>query len=91
METALYENKLISFKSKFATLGGTNDIGRGLPPEGRDNLSRAIQRNQVVQLSGDDMNENIELRMSAYQNEIPQNIKYKAFIILVPEWEMSDH
>lgn len=80
MENTLYENKLISFKAKYATLGGTNDIGRGLPPEGRDNLTRAILRNQVVQLSGDDMEDNIQLRMDAYQKALPKDIKYKAFI-----------
>ncbi|HPM02796.1 MAG TPA: poly-gamma-glutamate system protein [Candidatus Cloacimonadota bacterium] len=80
METALFDNQLISFKSKYATLGGTNDIGRGLPPEGRDNLMRAILRNQVNPLSGNNMKENIQLRYDTYMNELPKDIQYAAFI-----------
>ncbi len=82
MESVLYENQLISFKSKYATLGGTNDIGRGLPPEGRDNLTRAIMRNQVQVISGENMKKNIELRYESYLKEIPENAQYKAFINL---------
>ncbi len=80
MENALNNNHLISFKSQFATLGGTNDIGRGLPPEGRDNLNRAIIRNNVQLLSGQNMEENIKLRLNAYETQLPSGKKYSAFI-----------
>lgn len=82
MESVLFDSQLISFKSKYATLGGTNDIGRGLPPEGRDNLTRAILRNQVELISGENMKKNIELRYASYLKELPENIQYKAFINL---------
>lgn len=80
METILYDSKLVSFRSTLATLGGTNDIGRGLPPEGRDNLSRAISRNNVQLIAGQNMEENIALRMKAYDSALPAGKKYSAFI-----------
>jgi poly-gamma-glutamate system protein len=82
METVLFENKMISFKSKFATLGGTNDIGRGLPPEGRENLMRAIIRNESIPISGENLKENVELRYESYINELPDGEHYSAFVNL---------
>ncbi|HPY96153.1 MAG TPA: poly-gamma-glutamate system protein [Candidatus Cloacimonadota bacterium] len=82
METALYETEMISFKSKYATLGGTNDIGRGLPPEGRDNLMRAIIRNHVTPLNGANLKENVQLRYESYLKELPPDTQYSAFINL---------
>jgi len=80
MERVLYENEIISFTSHYATIGGTNDLGRGLPPEGRENIVIAIERNEVVLIGGETLEENVSLRLEAYDHILPNGKRYKAFI-----------
>jgi poly-gamma-glutamate system protein len=80
MERVLHENGVISFYSHYATMGGTNDLGRGLPPEGRDNIIRAVERNHRILLNGEEFEDNIRLRMNAYENQLPDGQRYRAFI-----------
>ena len=80
MERVIYEHGLISFYSQFASLGGTNDLGRGLPPEGRDNIMEAIERNESILIGGETLEENVELRLEAYANSLPEGQNYRAFI-----------
>ncbi|MCL1827011.1 MAG: poly-gamma-glutamate system protein [Candidatus Cloacimonetes bacterium] len=80
MERVLEENGVSSFVSAFATIGGTNDLGRGLPPEGRENIIAAIDRNQSELIGGETLDENIELRIQAYNALLPEGRSYRAFI-----------
>jgi poly-gamma-glutamate system protein len=80
MEKILYQNNIISFYSEYATMGGTNDLGRGLPPEGRNNIILAIERNNRVLLDAEDLNESIEYRIETWEKSLPAGEKYKAFI-----------
>lgn len=82
MEKALYENGIISFYSEYASIGGTNDLGRGLPPEGRLNLIRAIERNNRILINGINLEDNIKLRLDVYDRLLPEGKRYKAFINL---------
>jgi poly-gamma-glutamate system protein len=80
MERVLYENGIVSFFSEYAAIGGTNDLGRGLPPEGRDNIILSIERNNRILIDGEDLIDNISLRMETYDRMLPEGQRYRAFI-----------
>ena len=54
MESLLVKAGLWPYKSVAASLGGGNDHGRGLSPEGRVLLNQAISRNEVELISSID-------------------------------------
>jgi len=66
MESILYQNGLLKFRSFAASLGGIDDIGRGLSPEGRKMIETAIKRNGVQELKSKDLEEAIEKRLKSY-------------------------
>jgi poly-gamma-glutamate system protein len=89
MERALFDARLISFKSVAASLGGGSDNGRGLSPRGRDLLLEAIKRNNItlifsgnlenkLEASGS-LRENIEKRMEIYSAHT-RGQRYAAYI-----------
>lgn len=80
METMLYRRKMIDFKSVYASLGGAEDLAIGLTDNGIKNLEAAMQRNVVPQIIGADLEENIDIRQSAYKDQLPEGTRYSAFI-----------
>ncbi len=86
MESVLIENNIWSYKSTAASLGGGNDHGRGLSPEGRTLLKKAIDRNEVEFISSIDdetrsgsLHKNIEKRIEIF-DRVKGNNRYKAVI-----------
>ncbi len=79
MENILFQTRLLKFRSVAASLGGIDDIGRGLSPEGRKMLATAIKRNNIQELSSKDLEEAIEKRFKLYQ-EIAGVKKISCFI-----------
>ena len=86
MESALIENNIWSYKSTAASLGGGNDHGRGLSPEGRTLLKKAIDRNEVEFISSIDdesrsgsLQKNIEKRIEIF-DRVKGNNRYRAVI-----------
>lgn len=82
MEAVLYQEGLINFQSHYASLGGSNDNGRGLSKEGRNSLIAAIKRNNCTLINSGSLTKNIDLRMDYYQDELPESSSYQAFINL---------
>lgn len=80
MEAALRRKGLIDFSSSYASLGGKEDLGIGLSDNGIKSLQEAMQRNVVPQIIGADLNENISTRMAAYEDYLPENTRFRAFI-----------
>ncbi|HRY83883.1 MAG TPA: poly-gamma-glutamate system protein [Candidatus Cloacimonadota bacterium] len=80
MEASLRRKKLIDFSSSYASLGGKEDLGIGLSDNGIKSLQEAMQRNVVPQIIGSDLKSNIETRMAAYQDYLPENTRFKAFV-----------
>jgi poly-gamma-glutamate system protein len=79
METLLNKNGIIHNKSVAASIGGGNDIGRGLSPEGRDLIVKAIERNGVEFIHENHLEKSIAKRMEIYEKA--ENGKpVKAFI-----------
>ncbi len=79
MERLLRERGVFEYKSVAASLGGGGDRGRGLSPEGRRLLRKAIRRNNVVALSAPTLEKNIRERMRMYA-EYSDGKKYAAYV-----------
>lgn len=74
MERVLIEHNLLPFKTYAASVGGEDDIGRGLSPEGRQSIIDAITRNGVQALNSKSIEDAINQRILLYSHGI------KAFI-----------
>jgi len=81
-EHILKKNNLINFYTSYASIGGRDDLGIGLSDSGIQYLRDAMQRNGVPMLSGNDLQNNIDMRMQAYQEMLPQDVRYRMFINL---------
>lgn len=76
MERLLNDKGLITSRSTAASLGGSNDRGRGLSPRGRELLKEAITRNDIPLISEPTLDESIERRVEIYDREAePDGIK----------------
>jgi poly-gamma-glutamate system protein len=86
MEEILIRGGLWDFKSMAASLGGGDDEGRGLSPEGRELLKNAVKRNGVELISSaieknisSTLDANIKKRIKIFSRE-RNDLKYKAVI-----------
>lgn len=66
MERLLNENRVFSFRSVAASMGGRNDHGKGMPEEGRRLLLKGIERSGLTLIESDTLRENINSRMKIY-------------------------
>jgi len=79
MESLLYREKIFPFRSSAATLGGSNDMGRGLSPEGRHFAVEAIERNGIHWLESKNLEDAIAKR-DAFFTEYAKNRRCKAYV-----------
>ena len=79
METLFFDQGIFSTRSRAATFGGGNDMGRGLSPEGRQLLQEAIERNHVPLLSSANIEDAITRRMAFYE-ETARGRQYRLFV-----------
>ncbi|MCX6234776.1 MAG: poly-gamma-glutamate system protein [Bacteroidetes bacterium] len=79
MENILYKSNIFHYKSVAASIGGGNDLGRGLSPEGRDLIVKAIERNNAEFINEKHLENCIARRMEIYE-KISQGQPIKAFI-----------
>jgi poly-gamma-glutamate system protein len=79
MESILYESDIFHNKSVAASIGGGNDFGRGLSPEGRDLIVKAIERNNVEFINEKFLEKSIARRMEIYE-KFSKGKPIKAFI-----------
>jgi len=82
IESILKKHDKNAFTSSYASFGGRDDLGIGLSDSGIQYLKDAMHRNNVPLLSGNSLSENIELRMKAYQEMLPEGKRYRLFINL---------
>jgi poly-gamma-glutamate system protein len=76
MERFLNERGLLHTRSIAASLGGSNDRGRGLSPKGRALLEQAIERNGVPPIAELTLDESITRRVELFdQAAAPRLIK----------------
>jgi poly-gamma-glutamate system protein len=69
MERILFENEVITSRSKAASMGGEQDMGIGLPPEGVRMIRAAIKRNGVELIDPPDLVSSFDLRMTIYDEQ----------------------
>lgn len=65
-ETLLIASNIFDYKSALASLGGEDDLGRGLSPAGREMIVDAAQRNNVLLLEANDLDDAISKKMNLY-------------------------
>jgi poly-gamma-glutamate system protein len=66
METALAESGNLEFKTTVASMGGEDDIGRGLSPAGREVIEQAALRNNVELLDAANLDDVIQQKMDRF-------------------------
>ncbi len=66
MEAVLIEQGMFGFKTTVASMGGEDDIGRGLSPAGREVIELAALRNDVRLFDAASLDEVIQQKMDAY-------------------------
>jgi len=69
MEKLLNDRGLLHTRSVAASIGGSNDRGRGLSPKGRDLLQGAIERNGVFFIHEPTLDEAVLMRIAIYDRE----------------------
>lgn len=79
MENLLYKTNIFRNKSVAASIGGGHDVGRGLSPEGREMIVKAIERNGVEFINEKYLENSISRRMEIYE-KFSQGQPVKAFI-----------
>jgi poly-gamma-glutamate system protein len=80
IEAILKGANQIYFSSSYASFGGRDDLGVGLSDHGMQVMLDAMKRNNVALLSGNSLQDNIDLRMKAYQDMLPQGARYHLFV-----------
>lgn len=70
METELTQSGIFHYTSMAASLGGGNDVGRGLSPEGRKMLKSAIERNSIPFIHDKHLEKSIQQRMDVYNKAV---------------------
>ena len=75
MEDILYKSKIFQSKSVAASMGGGLDVGRGLSPEGRDLIVKAIERNKVEFINEKLLENSIAGRLEIY-DEAAKGLNY---------------
>jgi poly-gamma-glutamate system protein len=79
MENILFKSNIFHNKSVAASIGGGNDLGRGLSPEGRDLIIKAIERSNVEFINEKHLEDCIARRMEIYE-KFSRGQPIKAFI-----------
>ncbi len=69
MESLLYEEGLISFRSVASSIGGYQDTGLGMTKEATDMVKKALKRNQLPLLQSTDFVDAIDERMQIYRKQ----------------------
>jgi len=79
MENILNKSNIFHSRSVAASIGGGSDYGRGLSPEGRDLIVKAINRNNVEFINEKHLEYSIAKRMDIYK-ELSKGQPIKAYI-----------
>jgi poly-gamma-glutamate system protein len=66
MEKELRDRGVLDYQSMYASIGGEDDIGRGMSPEGREIAEAAMMRNKVPVLEVTNLTESIQQRWELY-------------------------
>ncbi len=73
MENFLFNKNLVNSKTSYASLGGVDDVGRGLTEEGREIIFKTIEKNNVKLIKANSLKESIEMKLKLYNDEAGDN------------------
>jgi poly-gamma-glutamate system protein len=79
MEKKLFDAGIFKYKSVAASIGGGQDKGRGLSPEGRELIEKAIKRTDAIFIREEFLEKSVEKRIEIY-NQFKKDKPIKAFI-----------
>lgn len=79
MESLFIKSNVFHTKSVAASMGGGSDLGRGLSPQGRKLISKAIKRNDIAFINEKHLEKSIATRMDLY-DKYSNGMPIKAFI-----------
>ena len=79
MEELLNQSNILHTRSVAASIGGGFDVGRGLSPEGRELILKAIKRNNIQLVNEKNLEQSISKRMEIYE-KMTHGKPIKAFI-----------
>jgi poly-gamma-glutamate system protein len=80
MEAILQQAGLLDFGSSYASIGGSEDRGIGLTDNGLNALREAMIRNDVPLILGSSLEENVDMRMQAYDRMLANDGRYRLFV-----------
>ncbi len=80
MEAILRQKGLLEFGADYASIGGSEDRGIGLTDNGMTALKNAMIRNGVPLILGSSLEENVDMRMEAYDRLINGDKRYRLFV-----------
>jgi poly-gamma-glutamate system protein len=69
MEAALQEAGVFEYRSKAASIGGDEDVGRGLSPEGLELILSAIERNGIPRIDEPTLKRSVERRLELFDRD----------------------
>ncbi len=75
MESLLIEKRVFSYKTVAASIGGGRDLGRGLNKIGRDLIIEAIERNNILLIKEDSIEESIKKKFGIFNQKGDNDIK----------------
>jgi poly-gamma-glutamate system protein len=81
MEKVLYDSGEITFHSRAASIGGADDRGQSLPPEGRELIRESIHRAGIEFLNPGNVEEAVRIRTQIFTDEVRESLRgYSAYI-----------
>jgi len=80
MEKLLYNRGVFHYRSAAASIGGRGDRGGNVSPEGRQIIRDIIERNDVLLIEEQTLDDAIEKRMEIYEKSIEADDGYAAYI-----------
>ena len=80
MENTLYDKGLINFKSVAASIGGGDDIGRGLPVTGRQLIIDNMEYHSVQLINTGSLEGNINKRLQIYDEHLLERSRFRLFV-----------
>ncbi|MBN1755576.1 poly-gamma-glutamate system protein [bacterium] len=79
MERILFEKGIFRHRSVAASMGGRGDRGGNISIKGRELIDSIITRNDVLNIDGNTLQDNIDMRMEIYRKMLIDN-QPKAFV-----------
>jgi len=79
IESVLYKNNLIQYRSEGVSIGGENDSGDNLTDDGIEIIEENIMSNNVMLINENTLSNTVQYKMDLFDNKLSID-KYKAYV-----------